>query len=46
MLMARLLVGLNGSAEFNFSNINQLLAARTKNSSRFLTLPDSIDSEF
>ncbi|ABJ80120.1 hypothetical protein IQB76_01220 [Leptospira borgpetersenii serovar Hardjo-bovis] len=46
LLMARLLVGLNRSAEFNFSNINQLLAARTKNSSRFLTLPDSIGSGF
>ncbi|EMO11183.1 hypothetical protein LEP1GSC137_0619 [Leptospira borgpetersenii str. Noumea 25] len=46
LLMTRLLVGPNGIAEFNFSNINQLLAARTKNSSRFLTLPDSIGSVF
>lgn len=42
LLMAALLSGPNGKADFKFSNTTNLLAARTKDSSRFLTLPDTI----
>ncbi|MBE8364345.1 sigma factor sigX-regulated lipoprotein SrpA [Leptospira borgpetersenii] len=42
LLMAALLSGPNGKAEFKFSNTTNLLAARTKDSSRFLTLPDAV----
>lgn len=42
LLAATVLNGPNGTATFNFSNTNGLLAARTQDSSRFFTLPDSI----
>ncbi|WP_078128108.1 sigma factor sigX-regulated lipoprotein SrpA [Leptospira alexanderi] len=42
LLMAALLSGPNGTAEFKFSNTTNLLVARTKDSSRFLTLPDAV----
>lgn len=42
LLMAALFSGPNGTASFNFSNTTSLLAARTKDSSRFLTLPEAV----
>ncbi|TGM03516.1 hypothetical protein EHQ76_09920 [Leptospira barantonii] len=42
LLLAAALNGPNGTATFNFSNTNGLLAARTQDSSHFFTLPDSI----
>ncbi|EMY14188.1 hypothetical protein LEP1GSC043_3992 [Leptospira weilii str. Ecochallenge] len=45
LLMAALFSGPNGTASFNFSNTTSLLAARTKDSSRFLTLPEAVGQE-
>ncbi|WP_061250113.1 sigma factor sigX-regulated lipoprotein SrpA [Leptospira alstonii] len=45
LLIAALTNGPNGSAEFSFSNTTNLLTARTKDSSRFLTLPDALGQE-
>ncbi|PJZ53952.1 sigma factor sigX-regulated lipoprotein SrpA [Leptospira adleri] len=42
LLAAAILSGPNGTATFNFSNTNGLLAARTQDSSHFSLLPDSI----
>ncbi|RHX78039.1 sigma factor sigX-regulated lipoprotein SrpA [Leptospira yasudae] len=42
LLSASILNGPNGTATFNFSNTNGLLAARTQDSSHFFTLPNSI----
>ncbi len=42
LLTLALLTGPNGTTEFKFSNTASLLAARTKDSSRFLTLPNSV----
>ncbi|ALE37884.1 hypothetical protein KQY10_04045 [Leptospira interrogans] len=41
LMMLAVLSSPNGTAEFKFSNTANLLAARSKDSSRFLTLPNS-----
>ncbi|PJZ57477.1 sigma factor sigX-regulated lipoprotein SrpA [Leptospira barantonii] len=45
LLAASVLNGPNGTATFNFSNTNGLIAARTQDSSRFFTLPNGIGQD-